>query len=209
MSRLKANIKAEIIEFFIVFIFLVIYSIKILITIYTQANYVLGIVLLFNFLSLVFLIFRSQSNIYNNSLKHWLLVFFSLFLPLLFTENNFKTNLIKPIIFILTLINIFAFIFGLISLISLNKSFGALASFREVKTKFSYSLIRHPLYLSEIIIFLCFSILNYSVFNLIIFMSILICQIIRINQEEKLLLTNTKYINYCKKTKYKLIPFVW
>lgn len=73
-----------------------------------------------------------------------------------------------------------------------------------------YSIVRHPMYLITIILFLTIPLILNSLYSFFIFLiyPIIIC--IRIENEEKLLEKELKgYSKYKKKVKYKIIPFIW
>ena len=73
-----------------------------------------------------------------------------------------------------------------------------------------YSIVRHPMYLVTIFLFLSMPLILNSVISFIIFLIYPFIIIIRINNEEKVLEKElTGYIDYQKKVKYKLIPFIW
>ena len=73
-----------------------------------------------------------------------------------------------------------------------------------------YGIIRHPMYLVTIILFLSIPLILNSLITLIIFLIYPIIIIKRISTEEKLLEKELKgYKEYKKKVKYKLIPYIW
>ena len=73
-----------------------------------------------------------------------------------------------------------------------------------------YGVVRHPMYFATIILFLTIPLILNSVISFVIFLIYPILIIIRINNEEKVLLKELKgYTEYKKKVKYKLIPFIW
>ena len=73
-----------------------------------------------------------------------------------------------------------------------------------------YGIVRHPMYFATIILFLTIPLILNSIISFIIFLVYPILIIIRINNEEKVLLKELKgYTEYKKKVKYKLIPFIW
>lgn len=95
------------------------------------------------------------------------------------------------------------------ALISLNTSFSIRPSFRELKCSGAYRVVRHPIYLSYIM--LDFGYLLYFKLNFFIFLFIFgwISLLYRIEIEESIL---KKYCNdseYFKTTKYKLFPFIY
>ena len=73
-----------------------------------------------------------------------------------------------------------------------------------------YSFIRHPMYLAGTIIFGFAPLVLGSFYALIPMVFIPILLIIRIKNEEKVLIYGLKgYEEYMKKVKYRLLPFIW
>lgn len=73
-----------------------------------------------------------------------------------------------------------------------------------------YGIIRHPMYAITILLFLTIPLVLGSLISFIIFIPYLIIIAKRIKNEEEVLEKNLNgYIEYKKKVKYKLIPFIW
>lgn len=73
-----------------------------------------------------------------------------------------------------------------------------------------YSFIRHPMYLAGTILFGFAPLVLGSFYALIPMVFIPILLIIRIRNEEKVLIDGLKgYNEYMKKVKYRLLPFIW
>ena len=73
-----------------------------------------------------------------------------------------------------------------------------------------YSVIRHPMYLVTIVLFLMIPLILGSIISFIIFLLYPFVIIKRINNEEKVLEKELiGYKEYKKKVKYKLIPYIW
>ena len=73
-----------------------------------------------------------------------------------------------------------------------------------------YGIVRHPMYLSTLFLFLSMPIVLGSVFSFIIFLAYPFIIAKRIKSEEKLLEKELPgYVEYKKKVKYRLIPFIW
>ena len=73
-----------------------------------------------------------------------------------------------------------------------------------------YSVIRHPMYTATIFLFLSMPLILGSLLALIIMLFYPILIIIRLKNEEKLLLVQLEgYDKYLKKVKYRLFPFIW
>jgi protein-S-isoprenylcysteine O-methyltransferase Ste14 len=92
---------------------------------------------------------------------------------------------------------------------SLNTSFGIVAANRGIKKGGMYKLIRHPIYLGSIFLYIGYTCINPSLFNLIILLTALMCQIVRIQREERLLKYSSEYVEYTKEVKYRLIPGIY
>jgi protein-S-isoprenylcysteine O-methyltransferase Ste14 len=73
-----------------------------------------------------------------------------------------------------------------------------------------YRVVRHPMYLGVIIMFLPTPIALGSYWALIPFVVLPFFLVLRILNEEKVLSNNLQgYKEYCQKTKFRLIPFIW
>ena len=73
-----------------------------------------------------------------------------------------------------------------------------------------YGIVRHPMYAVTILLFLTMPLILGSIISLIIFLVYPIIIAKRIRNEEEVLEKNLKgYIEYKKKVKYRLIPFIW
>ena len=73
-----------------------------------------------------------------------------------------------------------------------------------------YKIVRHPMYLITIPLFLSMPLILDSLISFIVFLIYPILIIIRINNEEKVLEKDLKgYKEYQKKVKYRLIPYIW
>ena len=73
-----------------------------------------------------------------------------------------------------------------------------------------YSFVRHPMYLITILLFLSIPLILNSIISLFIFLMYPIIIVIRIKNEECVLEKDLiGYIDYKKKVKYRLIPFIW
>ena len=73
-----------------------------------------------------------------------------------------------------------------------------------------YSIVRHPMYIGVLIMFIPTPIALGSYWGLIPFALLPVSLVLRILNEEKVLSDNLKgYKEYCQKTRYRLIPFIW
>ena len=73
-----------------------------------------------------------------------------------------------------------------------------------------YGIVRHPMYIGVLIMFIPTPIALGSYWGLIPFALLPVSLILRILNEEKVLSDNLKgYKEYCQKTRYRLIPSIW
>jgi protein-S-isoprenylcysteine O-methyltransferase Ste14 len=73
-----------------------------------------------------------------------------------------------------------------------------------------YSVVRHPMYLAMIVLYLSASLVLGSYYSLIPMAIFLSTLVIRITNEEKVLLAGLPgYADYTKRVRYRLIPLVW
>ena len=73
-----------------------------------------------------------------------------------------------------------------------------------------YSIVRHPMYMITLVLFLTIPLILDSIISFVIFLIYPFIISKRIKNEEKVLEKELKeYKEYKKKVKYKLIPFIW
>lgn len=93
--------------------------------------------------------------------------------------------------------------------ICLGFSFGLLPANRGIVTKGAYRVVRHPIYFGYFVNHMAYLLSAFSVYNLCIFAAMYFFQAIRIWQEEKVLMNDSTYKEYAKRTKYRFIPFLF
>lgn len=73
-----------------------------------------------------------------------------------------------------------------------------------------YGIVRHPMYSVTLLLFLSIPFILGSVYSFIIFLIYPFLLVKRIKNEEAILKESlTGYVEYTKKVKYRLIPFIW
>lgn len=155
--------------------------------------------------SLVFIyLIRSQSERISSSMTSNLIAVSGSVVGFLFLSDPKQQE-----IFIFQVIGIIGFFISLAGLWSLNKSFGVIAADRGIVTDGMYCFVRHPLYLGYLLTFSCFLIQNYTLWNLGVFISFLLLMTARLLHEEKLLEQNPEYVQYTKKVRWRILPYIW
>ena len=73
-----------------------------------------------------------------------------------------------------------------------------------------YGIVRHPMYLATVLMFLTIPLILRSLWAMLVFLAYPVIIGVRIQNEEKLLSTELEgYEEYKKKVKYRMIPFIW
>lgn len=126
------------------------------------------------------------------------------FLPLLLRPNSGAQDLALA-----ALVQSAGVAFSVIGILSLNRSIGLLPANRGIRTGGAYRCVRHPLYASYTVAQLGYLGSNPSLTNALVCIIGFSAQILRIHQEEKLLLRDREYARYALRTRWRLLPFVY
>jgi protein-S-isoprenylcysteine O-methyltransferase Ste14/uncharacterized membrane protein (UPF0127 family) len=95
------------------------------------------------------------------------------------------------------------------ALLSLGRSFGIVPANRKVVCSGMYRLIRHPMYISEIIFYSGFVLGNPTLKNVVLIVLVLTGQIWRALSEENLLCSDPSYRAYMESVRFRFIPGVF
>jgi protein-S-isoprenylcysteine O-methyltransferase Ste14 len=85
---------------------------------------------------------------------------------------------------------------------------GLLPAHRGVKSRGLYAFVRHPLYATYTIALAGYLISNWSIYNAVILVAGTAFQVMRIRNEESLLLDYADYVAFAGRTRWRLLPFV-
>ncbi|HWR25938.1 MAG TPA: isoprenylcysteine carboxylmethyltransferase family protein [Methanosarcina sp.] len=104
--------------------------------------------------------------------------------------------------------------FFLIFLVFKENTFAAatveMSTDQKVITTGPYSIVRHPMYISALIMLFGTPLALGSWWGLVTLIPMTLIIVLRLLDEEKFLLKNLRgYKEYCQKTRYRLIPFIW
>ena len=132
----------------------------------------------------------------------WAIAIVGTYCSLLFVTVPGSDNLLG------TVVQTFGFVLQVLSILSLNRSFGIVAANRGIKTTGMYKYVRHPLYFAYVISYFGFIMNQPTVHNLTIYVCMTVFLYMRIVTEERLLSKSEEYREYCNSTRCRLIPYV-
>ena len=152
----------------------------------------------------LFLIIRRDPDATRHSWQTWLTTTCGTVAPLLLRPVEAAEDVPLGEILI-----VFGLAMQILSLASLNRSFGLLPALRGVKSGGMYSWVRHPLYAAYVIMFLGYLVNNQSLSNVAVAIFGIAFLVMRIHYEEDFLIQQADYRRYVSRTRWRLIPAVW
>lgn len=152
----------------------------------------------------VFVLIRHDADQTRHTWMSWSTTTFGTFLPLLLRATDAEADLLVG-----QVIQAIGFSMQIIAILSLNRSFGLLPAHRGVKSNGLYRVVRHPLYAAYTFAFCGFLINNPSITNIAVVIACTAFQVLRIREEEGLLLNYPEYAAFAQKVRWRLIPAIW
>lgn len=157
-------------------------------------------------ISLLFLI-RVKPTVVSVNVIHWLVALVTSFSGFFFSRE--VLNMAPLLLTIASTLIIVAILLGIASAFVLGRSYGFLPALRRVKTEYVYQLVRHPMYLSSIIIKMGYVIKYPSIYNVLLVTVIIVLYDKRAKYEEGVLSDDSSYVDYLKQVKYRFIPGIY
>jgi protein-S-isoprenylcysteine O-methyltransferase Ste14 len=158
-------------------------------------------VLTVNTLFLCLFITRPKAKSETSSLPQWLLASIAVALPMLLRPSSGAPHVSAGYA-----LQIAGLVMLLGSLLSLRRSFAIVAANRGIRDGGLYRIVRHPLYVSELMVLLGVVLANPTAANLVIWVCECGLQFARALTEEDFLSTDPHYRAYRERVRYRLIP---
>lgn len=158
-------------------------------------NTLMGIMILFNTIAS-----SSSSPLHN---PHWLgMIACNIALVKLIDATH-------PLCGALSLLFLVGFVIVIISVLSIGRSFAVTPMLSQIKTRHIYRMVRHPMYLGEILMITACFLTSITIVSSIVMALFIVFAVLRIREEEKLLLKSDSYKQYCITTPWRIIPHLW
>jgi len=91
----------------------------------------------------------------------------------------------------------------------LGRSFDLFPALRRVKTQYLYRIVRHPIYLSALVLRLGYVLKNPSMYNAALLIVVAVLYDRRARYEEDILSHDRSYLDYLRQVKYRFVPGVY
>ena len=163
------------------------------------------------FYALIILLYflRGSARLTNRSVVTNIIAVLATFTPFVFPFLG-KRELISPIMVIIAdIIMIFGMVLSIYSLSVLGRNFSIIPQGRHLVQRGPYKLVRHPLYLGELITVFGIALAGFTTSKLFVYLLLIACQVYRALQEEELLRKMfPEYDEYCSRT-VRFIPGIF
>lgn len=154
-------------------------------------------------ITLLFLI-RLRPSVVSMNPIHWVVALITSFSGFIFSRQGTDNGAILSVTS--NSLIVFAIVLGIVTLLVLGRSYDFLPALRDVKTDYVYDIVRHPMYLSSIIIKLGYVLNNTSIYNICVLLVIMTLYNKRARYEEDIMSHCDSYVNYLLRVKYRFIP---
>lgn len=158
-------------------------------------------------IALAFILLRRPAQTVDPDVRHQLIALVAFCSAAWFSTDPRTEN--PSLLMAARAVMVVANILGLLTILNLGKSFGILIALRRVETRWLYSIIRHPMYLTDILVRVGL-VLQVPV-SVNIFLAIVSAGIYvqRALFEEDFLSRSPEYADYMKRVRYRFIPYVF
>lgn len=156
--------------------------------------------------ALLFLI-RTRPSLVSMSPLHWAVALATSLSGFFFVRNDFPA----ATAFRLTgdtLIGV-GILLSFAAALVLGRSFDLFPALRRVKTQYVYQIVRHPIYLSALVLRLGYVLKNPSLYNAVLLLFVAVLYDRRAKYEEDILSHDRSYVEYLQQVRYRFVPGVY
>jgi protein-S-isoprenylcysteine O-methyltransferase Ste14 len=149
---------------------------------------------------------RRPARVTTPRIGDWLLAFGGTFAPALLRPDgvHFAWGLTWGLV-----LQFVGVVLCLLSFLALGRSFGFAAADRGLVGRGPYTVVRHPIYASYVVLLVGYLLQSLSLRNVLVAMVATACNIGRIRAEERVLSTNPGHVAYRARVRWRLLPGVW
>lgn len=137
---------------------------------------------------------------------HWLVAMVSFFSGLFFLKSSEGGN---GAVRIADAVNFAAIVIGIAALLSLGRSFGIVPAVRSIRTGGLYRVVRHPMFVSDILFKIPLVLKYFTMYNAVVFVASLVLYVLRAGYEEEILSQTREYQRYKRRVQYRFIPYIY
>lgn len=171
-----------------------------------QVDFVDTAFLVHNFILLVLVLVRTPHRAVDRNFLHQTVAMTAFFSGLAFQDVANPSPLLRHLA--LGIIS-FALVLGIATLLNLGRSFGILIALRQVKTGGLYRLVRHPMYLSDIVWKVGMLVKKPCWFNAAVCVVSVGCYAYRAILEERFLAQTPEYREYMQRVRCRFLPGIF
>ncbi len=158
-------------------------------------------------LALAFILLRRPAQAVDPDVRHQLIALVA-FCSAAWFSTEPRTESVSLLV-AARVVMVIANVLGLATIINLGKSFGILIALRKVETRWLYSIIRHPMYLTDLLVRVGLVLQVPIAVNIILALVSGALYVQRALFEEEFLSKSAEYAAYMKRVRYRFIPFVF
>ncbi len=162
---------------------------------------------LYNALIAILFLIRSRPTVVSLHPLHWLVALVTSFSGLFF-GRSLQVPASSQVMAANILI-VFGLFLGIATAIMLGRSYDFLPALRGVQSDWLYAFIRHPMYLSSILIRLGYVVLNCTFSNAIVFVAMIWLYDRRARYEEAIMQNDEAYRRYMAAVRFRFIPLLY
>jgi protein-S-isoprenylcysteine O-methyltransferase Ste14 len=163
--------------------------------------------LAYNLTVAVLFLIRTRPSVVSMNLLHWTVALLTSLSGFFFVRKDANPHL-AMLLAGETLIGggvLLAFAAALV----LGRSFDLFPALRRVKTRYVYQIVRHPIYLSALVLRLGYVLKNPSLYNAVLLLLVAVLYDKRAKYEEDILSHDPSYVEYLRQVKYRFVPGVY